>query len=265
LERERHLIQRIDEHWNESGTDPSGFPTALNKFAERVRRTEMGLNTLGRSVSAQKAEDQLEDGTGIGRDESGFSNKLTPGEFASFQAYMMKKHKVEVTEDELPVLGNIDEAYEEDDENDPDNLDLSMKWLSSRARRQMDDVLNDNPYSDLMPGDLSPTRLVNRKRAKWIPARLLHHNNIPLLRTFITETGQIQNRVQTRLGARDQRIISRLIKRARCLGLIPVAGQFKAEQHGWVHAKDIHDERPWEKELVRRGLVIKRPQKRDEE
>ncbi|ACI65625.1 predicted protein, partial [Phaeodactylum tricornutum CCAP 1055/1] len=49
----------------------------------------------------------------------------------------------------------------------------------------------------------------------------LHHNNIPLLKSFLTPTGQIRNRVQTRLGARDQRRVTKLIKRARCLGLMP--------------------------------------------
>jgi small subunit ribosomal protein S18 len=107
-----------------------------------------------------------------------------------------------------------------------------------------------------MPDDLSPSRVVNRKRAKQIPVKLLHHNNVGLLRYFISETGQIRNRVQTRLGARDQRRIARLIKRARSLGLVPYLGQFKVEDHGWVHAPDIHKERKWEKNLAERGLRI---------
>jgi hypothetical protein len=74
----------------------------------------------------------------------------------------------------------------------------------------------------------------------------------------MTPTGQIRNRVQTRLGARDQRRVAKLVKRARALGLVPYTGQFKAEQHGWIHAKDMDEERDWEKELQKRGLVIKR-------
>ncbi|OEU10576.1 hypothetical protein FRACYDRAFT_145650, partial [Fragilariopsis cylindrus CCMP1102] len=50
----------------------------------------------------------------------------------------------------------------------------------------------------------------------------LHHNNLALLRRYITPSGQIMNRVQSRLGAKDQRKISKLIKRARHLGLIPM-------------------------------------------
>ena len=63
------------------------------------------------------------------------------------------------------------------------------------------------------------------------------------------------NRVQSRLGAKDQRKVSKLIKRARHLGLIPVLGQWKVEDHGNVKEKDILEEREWEQELIERGLV----------
>jgi ribosomal protein S18 len=189
----------------------------------------------------------------------GYANKLSSQEFDAFQAYMKKRYNMDVNEDELSVHGKSSTGTQTKGSNKgPDSKSLSLKWLTARAQRQMRDDTDDNPYSDLMPGDLSPTRLVNRKRAKIIPRRLLHHNNIPLLKTFITPTGQIQNRIQTRLGARDQRKIAKLIRRARCMGLIPYLGQFKVERHGWWHAKDINEEKPWEKELVRRGLVIKR-------
>jgi small subunit ribosomal protein S18 len=111
-----------------------------------------------------------------------------------------------------------------------------------------------------MPGDHSPARLFNRKRSKPKPVKLLHHNNIDLLRRFLTPTGQIMNRVQSRLGARDQRRVAKLVKRARALGLMPYAGQVKVENHGWRHAPNIDKDLPWEKELQRRGLVIKRSQ-----
>jgi hypothetical protein len=78
------------------------------------------------------------------------------------------------------------------------------------------------------------------------------------LQRFMTPTGQIRNRVQTRLGARDQRRVAKLVKRARALGLMPYSGQFKAEQHGWIHAKDMAEDKGWERELEKRGLVIKR-------
>ena len=263
-ELDRTFIKRFGQHWKESGLDESGQTAELNKLGERVRQSEMGLNVLGRSAKAQASEETLDDGSKLGRDDTGFSQILTKPEFKSFSAYMKKKHKIEVDEEDLPVQEESRTGFSRQEE-DPDSAELSLKWLTARAQRQMDATLDDNPYSDLMPGDLSPTRLVNRKTAKPLPIELLHHNNIPLLQRYMTPTSQIQNRVQSRLGARDQRKIRKLIKRARNLGLIPTVGQFKTEQHGWIHAKDIHQDRDWEEELVRRGLVIKRPDSKKEE
>ena len=67
------------------------------------------------------------------------------------------------------------------------------------------------------------------------------------------------NRVQSRLGAKDQRKVAKLIKRARAMGLLPTAGQFKIESHGSIHERDIHKDREWEAELKRRGLVAPVP------
>jgi ribosomal protein S18 len=170
---------------------------------------------------------------------------------------MKKRYKVDVSEDEMPVLQQESNRSNKTATESADEAILATKWMSAQALRQVDEHLDDNPYADLMPADMSPSRLVNRKKAKSIPVPLLHHNNIPLLQSFLTETAQIRSRIQTRLGARDQRRVSRLVKRARNLGLIPYQGQFRSEQHGWVHARDIDQERPWEKELERRGLVIK--------
>ena len=260
LERDQILLARMEQHWQEQGTDESGMPNEVFAMGRRVRDAEMGLNVVGRSVRAQASEEELDDGSALGRDESGLTQNLTKQEYEAFAKFMSSQFDTEISEEDIPVQASQKtSSYEQQDEMvDPDDLALSLKWLSSRARREMDDLLDDNPFSDLMPGDLSPTRLVNRKRAKPIPTKLLHHNNVELLRRFLTPTGQIMNRVQTRLGARDQRCVAKLIKRSRALGLIPYAGQVKVETHGWKHAPDIHQDRPWEKELVRRGLVIKR-------
>jgi small subunit ribosomal protein S18 len=260
LEKDKLLLNRLERHWQERGIDASGMPIELDALGQRIRETEMGMNVLGRSVRAQAAEEEMDDGSTIGRDESGFSQNLTKQEFDAFSKYMKEQYDTEVLEDDVPVQASQKKTGRTASaaEDDPDNLAQSMKWLSSRAQREMDDHLDDNPYSDLMPGDLSPTRLVNRRRAKPIPVKLLHHNNVDLLKRFITPTGQVMNRVQTRLGARDQRRVAKLIKRSRALGLLPYAGQFKVESHGWKYAPDIHEDKEWEKELVHRGLVIKR-------
>lgn len=181
---------------------------------------------------------------------------------------MKEEHDVDVDEDDIPVEphDSIDNSHHSNfgDSNDDDSLlggyadteELNKEWMSSSAMRFMDDAEDDDPFSDLIPSDLSPTLLVNRRKAKPIPRQLLHHNNLALLRRYITPAGQIMNRVQSRLGAKDQRKIAKLIKRARQLGLIPFSGQFVVENHGSIHEKGIHDDNDWEKELKRRGLVI---------
>ncbi|EED88776.1 predicted protein, partial [Thalassiosira pseudonana CCMP1335] len=58
-----------------------------------------------------------------------------------------------------------------------------------------------------------------------LPKKILHHNNLILLRRYVTPGGKIMNRVQSRLGAKDQRKVAKLVKRARHLGLIPHMGQ----------------------------------------
>jgi ribosomal protein S18 len=228
----------------------------------------MALNVLGRSVKAQSSYEILEDGTQLGRDKTGLTQPLTSDEFQVYRKYMKDEYAVnDIDEDDIPVIqpsntmryrGKNDDDDDNEDSTNPDELQLSLKWLTARAQREMDDLVDDNPYSDLMPYDLNPSWLVNRKRAKLIPVQVLHHNNVQFLQKFMTPTGQIKNRVQTRLGARDQRRVAKLIRRARALGLLPYIGQSKAEAHGWIHAPDIHETREWEKELVERGLTIRR-------
>lgn len=260
IERDQLLISRLEEHWQVQGIDESGLPKEADAIGRRVRESKIGLNVLGRSVKAQASEEELDEGSTLARDEAGFTQTLTKQEYEAFSQFMKSQFDTIISEDDIPVQARQKSSPKTSATvaDDPDDLDLSLKWLSSRAKREMDDLLDDNPYSDLMPGDLSPTRLVNRRRAKPIPTKLLHHNNVELLRRFLTPTGQIMNRVQTRLGARDQRRVAKLIKRSRALGLLPYAGQVKVETHGWKHAPDIDQDKPWEKELIRRGLVIKR-------
>jgi len=266
VEKDKILLERLQRQWSKDGTDErTGLPVDLDEAGRRIRSTDMSLNVLGRSVQAQAAEEELDDGTTLKRDEeTGFSQPLTESEFEAFSEFL-KEQGIDVSKDDIPTHERTKKPPLSADNTkdsefiDPDDVDLSLKWLSTRAQREMDDLLDDNPYADLMPGDLSPSRLVNRKRAKALPRSILHHNNIELLKSFLTPTGQIMNRVQTRLGARDQRRIAKLIKRARALGLIPTAGQFKVERHGWIHAKDIHEDRTWEKELAERGLTVQKP------
>jgi ribosomal protein S18 len=255
VEEQDYLLQKILNEWNISTDDEEGSAHKLARLAKRVRGDNMGLNALGRSVASLSLKGKLEEGEDSYADETGFSKPLSPSEFRIFQKHMEDEYKTEIDEDDVPV-----ESVDSDDSiltGYAENEDLNNKWLSSRAIRFMDDSKDDDPFSDLLPSDLSPSRLVNRRQAKPIPKQLLHHNNVVLLRRYITPAGQIMNRVQSRLGAKDQRKVAKLIKRARALGLLPTAGQFAVEARGNIHEKDIHEEKDWERELARRGLVIR--------
>jgi ribosomal protein S18 len=277
---ENRLVDLSWENWKKNDTNEQMIEK-YNKLGRSVRETEMSLNVLGRTVQAQSNVENLEDGSKFGIDEDGFSQHLTSKEFSNFASYMNSEFANKVTKEDLPVLQSTESGksrrtkYDQklgrrvpigddaDDLEDQDERELSLKWLTARGRRAWDDDLDDNLYADLMPQHMNPARVVNRKQAKKIPPRLLHHNNVQLLQRFLTPTCQIQSRIQTRLGAKDQRKISKLIRRGRALGLLPYDGQIKVERHGWVHARDIDKLRGWEKQLIERGLVIKRKKKED--
>jgi len=247
-EKDRVLMERLTEEWDH---DKDG--KLSDALAERIAEEEMALNTIGRSPSVQSARGILDSGDEAFFDETGFSQPLTPDEFDSFSTFMEKEYdsKLSKSDDAIPTL-NTGSDYHNDE-----NPDLDLNWMSAGARRNMKgEEGSEDPLADLTPHDMNPTRLVNRRKAKPIPKELLHHNNLVLLRRYITPTGQIMNRTQSRLGAKDQRKVASLIKRARALGLIPHVGQWKYENHGNIFELDIHEDREWEKELVRRGLKV---------
>nr|YP_009252781.1 ribosomal protein S18 [Cymbomonas tetramitiformis]ANA56915.1 ribosomal protein S18 [Cymbomonas tetramitiformis] len=63
---------------------------------------------------------------------------------------------------------------------------------------------------------------VSRNRFSPIkPDEVIDYKNINLLRKFITEQGKILPRRMTRLTAKQQRAVTRSIKQARVLGLLP--------------------------------------------
>jgi len=261
LEEQEYLLDKVLNEWdidatNESDESPFPEPIKLSQLARRIREDNAGLTTLGRSAESQAVRGKLEDGEDAYVDETGFSKPLSPAEFQVFKKHIKDEQDILISEDDIPVESTYD------DDNDSvlggyaDSEELNTQWMSSNALRFMDDTKDDDPFSDLLPSDLSPTLLVNRRKAKPIPRHLLHHNNLALLRRYITPSGQIMNRVQSRLGAKDQRKVAKLIKRARHIGLIPMSGQFVVEAHGNIHEEDIHEDKEWEKELSRRGLVV---------
>lgn len=62
-------------------------------------------------------------------------------------------------------------------------------------------------------------------RVKNINIEDIHYKNSKVLRQFLTPAGSILPREKTGLTAKQQRMISREIKRARHLALLPFATQ----------------------------------------
>ena len=256
------LQDRFVASWNEGSEDGEDGVSATSReaeIAERIRTEQMALNVIGRSAADVASSQDAEYSGGDG--DSNFTAPLSPSEFQTFKKYVEKEHGIDdISEEDIPVsrAASGPDATTSS-QSDPD---LDMTWMTSAARAEVEgpsaDDIMDDPFVDLMPSDLNPARKVNRRRAKPLPKELLHHNNLSLLRRFVTPGGQIMNRVRSRLGAKDQRKVAKLIKRARHLGLIPHLGQWKLEDHGNIHAKDIQMEKDWEKELVDRGLLEKK-------
>lgn len=259
MDRHQIITKRLVKQWNKS-VDEVGDSQHGADVAARIREENMALNTLGRSVDAQSTKGIMDDGDEAYEDKTGFSKPLSPSEFKSFRRFMEKEQHVELGEDDIPVQKTRDQSP---NFTHADNPDLDMQWLTVAAQRVMSDE-PDDPFSDLMPSDLNPARKVNNRKSKSIPRKLLHHNNLAFLRRYVTPSGQIMNRVHSRLGAKEQRKVAKLVKRARHLGLIPFLGQWKFTNHGNIYEKDINEDREWETELKKRGLVIRPHRERKE-
>jgi len=201
-----------------------------DEIAKDVRTKDAALNVLGRRVVQDK-------------DEKASTAPLTPSEFSGFKDYLKKEQQIHIKEDDIDVEKKTSTNY--DDKKFGTDQDLS--WLAKSSTK-------DAWLEEIMPYDLAPQRKVNRREAKPIPKKLLHHNNLELLRRYSTPGGQILPRAQSRLGAKDQRKIAKLIKRARALGLVPYLGQWKLEDKGDVNGSK--EKFWWEDELERKGFIL---------
>jgi len=265
LAKERIFSKRVNQALDQD--DGNLVSARIAQVASRIREQDMALNTLGRKVAdvAAAQEDQARKDVHV--DDSGFSVPLSESEAQSLERFIHKDtpknengeaRRLLAEADELiPIARKSSTQVPTTDEANDKNPDLDLEWMTASAQRSMagvDDIDYD-PFADLSPADLNPAKLVNRKNAKLIPKDALHHNNLSLLRRYVTPGGQIMNRVQSRLGAKDQRKISKLIKRARHLGFIPHLGQWNFEDNGNMREKNILVDTDWEKKLVERGLV----------
>ena len=307
LEKDRILTRRLfnemgvthegNDDDNKHSDDHQGTTTKsrMTYVSQRIREEQFALNTIGRRIAdismSRRSDEQHDDDD----DNISTSAPLSKEELETLEKYLKQavgstgdkeskenkvlEHLLKETKDLIPSVARMsttkhpaDDKLESSSVSSTD-IDSNLEWMTPSAQRSFLDVDKedlDDPFANLLPSDLNPSQKVNRKKAKPIPAELLHHNNIALLRRYITPGGQIMNRVQSRLGAKDQRKVAKLIKRARHLGLIPVLGQWKLEDHGNVKEKDILVERDWEQDLIDRGFLerkskIFRQKKREEE
>ena len=246
VEKERELIQRLVQKWsgNNNDNDNDDNDDPLQSLGKRVGEEEMALNTFGRDANAT---------TTTANNTTTTTSPLSQQEFQSFAKYMKKQHNVQLTKQDIPTMPS--DHNDTQNKYNSENPDLDLAWMS--GQRQLLDEATEHDPSSVQPSDFSPARLVNRKKAKPIPTELLHHNNLALLRRYVTPNGQIMNRAQSRLGAKDQRRVAGMIKRARAIGLIPYTGQWKYENHGNIREEGIqHEDKDWEVELKQRGLVV---------
>jgi len=259
VDAERRLVERFTSSWeDDDDDDEEDMEERMQEMAERVREEKIAMSAIGRAPS--KDDD----------DDDPYSSALSPSEASALREFLKKRYNksasADALEDDIPIHSS---SSSENSTNADTTADLDLAYLSPSAQAEIHSATTglppEDPFLELMPHDLNPTRHVNRRRAKPVPEQLLHHNNLTLLRRYVTPGGQIMNRVQSRLGAKDQRKLRTLVKRARALGLVPYMGQWKYEDHGDVSEldldlkklkEDLGEEKEWEVELKRRGLEI---------
>jgi len=281
MRKEQELVIKLNECLN-GKTSYEAVEKVLD-MAKAILEEDTSISVLGRKVSdvSPKSVNSSNDTEEEEDSMPSITAPLSSDETKSLHKFMKKtsnkddplvQNLLSQTDDLIPTTARLsstqnpmDYYYPQGNNNDSDPsnnnnkskqiVDPDLEWMTAPAQRAMAGDLQDDPFANLHPSDLNPARKVNRKRAKLLPKHVLHHNNLALLRRYITPGGQIMNRKQSRLGAKDQRKIAKLIKRARNLGLIPTLGQWMAEDTGNVRHPDLIEERDWEKKLIERGFV----------
>lgn len=261
--KDDELMKRLEERWEVASKETEGKDDgdglgALNSEHERV---------AGRILEEKLAMGPIGRGGVLPADEAGGDGiPLSKRELSALKGYAQKRYKInpkdferELEEDpELLPHGSVSSGTAQDRSNIL-NTDSDLAYLNQKLNKMAfapegTEHQHSDPFADLLPKDFDPARKVNRRLAKPLPTKSLHHNNLVLLRRYSTPGGKIMNRVQSRLGAKDQRKIAKLIKRARHLGLIPHMGQWKFEDHGSLHDSTLDEKKDWEVELEERGL-----------
>jgi len=264
------LHQKLDQEISKSTVlDKNETGYSMANVARRIREEQTAFSTIGRKVNdIIAAQEDISNSNSLGNyKDDPTSAPLTQDELDSLHKFMEKtapteatQHLLTQTEHLIPTIARQSSTKTPSSSTTDENPDLDQEWMTASAQRTMahtdiDEEDLEDPFANLMPSDLNPAKKVNRRNAKPIPKQLLHHNNLSLLRRYVTPGGQIMNRIQSRLGAKDQRKVAKLVKRARHLGLIPVLGQWKFEDKGNVKDPSLYEFKDWEQRLVERGLV----------
>ncbi len=72
---------------------------------------------------------------------------------------------------------------------------------------------------------IRPRRAHKRRRSLLEPGEIIDYNKITVLRRFVSEQGKILSRRVSRLTSKQQRAMTKAIKQARVLALLPFLNQ----------------------------------------
>ena len=212
---EEELSQRFVDEFEKTWTDEKREKLVERVLSRRAEKARVGIENMPADEEWSKKKEKLMKDRAFLRDENNDDEQV----------------KLERTYSSSNELDFLEKDFDEDE----------FDWMKNAP-------VGDFPQEDdrLPNFKTMGRRKVNRREAVPLPKETLHHNNLSLLRQYITPGGQIKNRIQTRLGAKDQRKIAKLIKRSRALGLIPHVGQFKVRNNGDIFAPDINEKKDWE-------------------
>ena len=87
--------------------------------------------------------------------------------------------------------------------------------------REMDEISNRDMMADEQFGDKDRPRRYQRRRPRQVVPDYVDWKDVEFLRQFIPERGKIMPRRISGISARDQRRVSKAIKRARSMALLP--------------------------------------------
>ena len=114
---QNHLLERVTDEWNTTtntndNEKTKNGETKFTKLGAAIQESDMAWNVLGRSTTAQGSYETFDDGTKLGRDDTGFTQYLTTSEFTTFQKYLTEQHTIDITDEDIPVLqsGSTDDG-----------------------------------------------------------------------------------------------------------------------------------------------------------